>query len=201
MQSKTYNCFRRSTGSRNLRSKDWSYFINRLLEVYSGDFFISSLNLNDAEEIKIINDTVENLKICKDYYADIYTNISSCFQNYFRSAPDVIVKKIQDDLRLNLYSNIDLKNEVNTREILETLNRLFFTFGKFPAINELIIVPTGDVSSFVKSIDVISPFELYKRFNSGDTRKLVCIHFLAALNVHLGDDKMISKNAMNFLTI
>ena len=118
-----------------------------MLEVSSDD--ISLLNLNDAEEIKIINDTVENLKICKDNYADIYANASGCFQNYLRSAPDVLIEKIQDDLRLNLYSNIDLKNEVNIREILEAFDRFFFIFGRFAVYNELIIVPTGDVPSFV----------------------------------------------------
>ena len=96
-----------------------------------------------------------------------------------------------------MYSNIDLKSEVDTREILEIFDRFFFAFGRFPATNELIIVPTGDVPSFVKSIGVISPSELYKTFNSGDTRWLVCIHFLAALNIYLGDGKMISKNAMS----
>ena len=89
----------------SLQIKDWSYFINRLLEVSSGDTY--SLNLNDVEEIKIINDTVENLKICKNYYANIYRNISGCFQIYLRSAPGVLIEKIQDGLRLNLYSNID----------------------------------------------------------------------------------------------
>ena len=54
-----------------------SYFINRLLEVSTGD--ISSLNVNDIDELKIINYTVENLKICKNYYADIYANASICF--------------------------------------------------------------------------------------------------------------------------
>ena len=77
------------------------------------------------------------------------------------------------------------------------LDRFFFAFGRFPTINELIIVPTGDVPSFVKSIGIISPSELYKRFNSGDTRGLVCIHLPATLNVHLGGDNMISKNAMS----
>ena len=179
----------------SLQSKDWSYFITRLLEVSSGD--ISSLILNDAEEIKTINDTVENLKIYKDYYADLYANVSGCFQNDLRSAPVVLIEKLQNDLRLNLYSNIDLKNEVNTREILETFDRFFFAFGRFPAINELMIFPTGDETIFVKSIDVIFLSELYKRFNSGDTRGLVCIHFLATLNFHLGGDKMISKHAMS----
>ena len=166
-----------------------------MLEVSSDDIFL--LNLNDAEEIKIINDTVENLKIGKDNYADIYANASGCFQNYLRSAPEVLIEKIQDDLRLNLYSNIDLKNEVNIREILEAFDRFFFIFGRFAVYNELIIVPTGDVPSFVKLIEIFSPSELYKRFNSGGTRGLVCVHFLAALNVHLGGDKIISKNAMS----
>ena len=97
--------------SLSLQSKDWSYLINQLLEVSSDD--ISSLNLrgisqnqNDIEELKIINDTVEHLGICKNYYDDIYANISGCFQNYLRSAPEVLIEKIKDDLRLNLYFHI-----------------------------------------------------------------------------------------------
>ena len=117
--------------------------------------------------------------------------------NYLRSAPDVLIKKMQDDLRLNLYSNIDLKNKPNTREILQTFDRFFFALGRFPAINKLTIAPTSDVPSFVKSSDVISPSELYKRFKSGNARGLVCVHSLAALHVHLGVDKMISRNTMS----
>ena len=90
--------------------------------------------------MKIINDNVENLEICRNYYTDIYTNISGCFQNYLRSVA-----------RLNLYSNIDFKNEPNTREILQAFDRFFFIFGRFPAINELKIVPMSNVPSFVKS--------------------------------------------------
>ena len=86
---------------------------------------------------------------------------------------------------------------MNIREILETFDRFFFAFARFPAINELIYVPTGDGPSFVKLIDIISPSELCKRFNSGDARGLVYVHFLASLNVHLGGDEMISKNAMS----
>ena len=48
--------------------------------------------------------------------------------------------------------------------------------------------------SFFQSSDVISPSELYKR---SDTNGLLYVHFLAALNVHLDGDKMISKNAMS----
>ena len=53
---------------------------------------------------------------------------------------------MEDDLRLNLFSNIDIENEPNTSEILQLFDRFFFAFGRFPAINELIVVPAGDVS-------------------------------------------------------
>ena len=145
--------------------------------------------------MKIIDDTIESLEKCKDYYADICINVSGCFQNYLSSASDVLIEKMQNDLKFNMFSDIDLKSEDNTKEIFETFDRFFFPFGRFPAMNELTVVPTGDVPSFVQSSDVISPFELYKWYNLGDTGGLVYIHFLAALNVHLVGDKMISKNA------
>ena len=82
-------------------------------------------------------------------------------------------------------------------ETMHTFNRFFFTFGRFPAINNLAIIPTVEVPSFVKSSDIISHSELKKKFNSGGMRGLVCVQFLAALNIHLGGDKTISKDAMS----
>ena len=64
-----------------LQSKNWSYFIEKVLEVFQGD--ILSLKLIRAEEdIKIINDTFDNLTVCKDtYYISIETLVvhSKCF--------------------------------------------------------------------------------------------------------------------------
>ena len=96
-----------------------------------------------------------------------------------------------------MFSGFHLKNNTMQKQFFETLDTYFFAFGRFSAINKLKVVPTGDVPSFVWSSDVISPSELYKRYNLGYTRELVCVHFLAALNVYLGGDKMISKNAVS----
>ena len=105
-----------------LQSKDWPYFINRLVEVSEGD--ITWLNLhgisqneNDVEELKIINDIIENLEICENYFAAIYANGSSSFQNYLKIAPDVLIEKMEDDLRLNLYSSIDLKMNLTQKRL------------------------------------------------------------------------------------
>ena len=100
-------------------------------------------------------------------------------------------------MRLNLYFFIDLKNEPNIKEIIHTFNRFLFAFGRFPAIIELRIVPIGNVPSFVRLRDIISPFELYNKLNLGNARDLVCVHFLVTLNVLLGGDKMISKDTMS----
>ena len=78
---------------------------------------------------------------------------------------------MKDNLRLNMFSDIDLKSEHNTKAIFETFDRFFFAFGRFPAMNELTVVQSSDVI--------------------GETGGLICVHFLAALNVHLGGDKMV----------
>ena len=72
----------------------------------------------------------------------------------------------------------------------------FFKFGRFRAADTLAIVPTVVVPSFAKTNDILSLFDLYENFNSTDAHGLACVQFLAALNVFLGGDKIIPKNAM-----
>ena len=109
-----------------LQSKNLPYFINRLLEVCDGE--ISSVNLfnlsqnqNDANELEIINDTIENLEIFKSYYSDIYANVGCVFQKYLQNASDNLIQKMQDDLRLNFFPNADLKNEQSPNEMLKDI--------------------------------------------------------------------------------
>ena len=47
---------------------------------------------------------------------------------------------MEDGLRLNLYSFMNLKNEPNTNKNLQIYDRVFFVFDRFPAISELIIL-------------------------------------------------------------
>ena len=185
-----------------LQSKNWPYFINRLLEVLDGGISLLNLinlsqNRNDANELEIINDTIENLEICKSYFLDIYANVGCVFQNYLQNASANLIQKLQDDIRLNLFLNTDLKNEQYPNEILKILDSFFKKIGRFPAINELTVIPKGDVPIFVNSNDAISPSELYEKFNLENSRGLVCVYFLAVLNIHLGGEKIIPKNAMS----
>ena len=159
-----------------LQGRDWPYFIDRLLAVSEGD--VTFLNLSgvddssqsDFEEIKIINDTIDNLAICKNYYSNIYANIGATFHQYLQKTPPKI-EEMEDDLTLNHYSFINLKNEYITEEVMHTFDRFFFAFARFLAIDNLAIIPTGEVPSFVKSSNVISPSELYKKKTTLETQE------------------------------
>ena len=65
----------------DLQSRDWSYFIQKILEIFSGN--ISSMNL--SEDIKIISYTTHNLTICKDTYSNFYSNIDCALQRFLQA--------------------------------------------------------------------------------------------------------------------
>ena len=107
------------------------------------------------------------------------------------------IENIEKDLARNLYF-IDLKNEQNAENIMQVFAEFFFPFGRFiGTIDHLFTVPMGETSSFVKENNIISPSWLHQHFNYGDTRGLVCMHFLAALNIYFGGNCTLSKDVMS----
>ena len=103
------------------QNKKWPYFIKTVLEISNDDANLSSVT--DQNEINIINETFEYLNICKEFYNSIYNNIAGCFQEYLNKIP---TEEIENDLNINLYSNIDIKNEQSPAEIFKLFNKFFF---------------------------------------------------------------------------
>ena len=69
------------------------------MEVSDGDISLLNLNnlslkQNEANEVEIINGTIENLEICKSYSSDIYANVCCVFQNYLQNGSDNLIRKI-----------------------------------------------------------------------------------------------------------
>ena len=120
-----------------------------------------------------------------------------CFQEYLYKIPTSYAEEIENDLNINLYSNIDIRNEQSPAEFLYFLMFFFFKFGRFLAVNTLAIVPTRVVPSFVKTNNIVLLFDLHENSNSTDAHGLVGVQFLAVLNVFLGGGNIISKNAMS----
>ena len=69
--------------------------------------------------------------------------------------------------------------------------------SRFPGSEHVMIVPMGVMPPFVKTNEVIiSPFDLYEKFNSSSAGGLVSTQFLVVFNISTGD-KTISKNAIS----
>ena len=103
-----------------LQNKNCAYFIKTLLEVSTNQVDISFLS--NPNELSILSQTTENLHICKVYYNSIYHNIAGCFQEYLIRLPNLFVEKMEDDININLFSNIELKNEQDPAEIFKTFD-------------------------------------------------------------------------------
>ena len=59
------------------------------------------------------------------------------------------------------------------------------------------MVPQAQIPPFIKLQMPLSPIDLQQNFKATDARDLVSLQALAALNIHLGGDKTISKNALS----
>ena len=80
---------------------------------------------------------------------------------------------------------------------LDCWYEFYFHKNRFPGSQELIMVPQAQIWPFIKAQTSLSPIDLYQNFKATDARALVSIQALAALNIHLGGDKTISKNALS----
>ena len=71
-----------------------------------------------------------------------------------------LINKIKKELRLNLYSIIDIRNETSSEKIFHAFEEFYYRFGRFPGSNNLLVVPTGEIPYFDNSEIIISPIEL-----------------------------------------
>ena len=74
------------------------------------------------------------------------------------------------------------------QKFLKYLTLFSYKFGRFPAVEKLAVIPHGSILFFVRTEDILSPFELYEFLNQIDAHGLVCAQFLPALNIHLGGE-------------
>ena len=105
--------------------------------------------------------------------------------------PDDEFKEIINDLHTENYLPDNFDN------FLDCWCEFYFHKGRFPGSQELIMVLQAQIPPFIKVQKPLSPIDLYQNFKATDARALVSIQALAALNIHLGGDKTISKNALS----
>ena len=72
----------------------------------------------------------------------------------------------------------------------------FFSKGRFPGSQKLIMLPQADIPDFVKTETPLSPIDLYKKFKATEAKVLASIQAIGTLNIHLGGDRDVSKKAL-----
>ena len=148
------------------------------------------------EENSLIDQTFENLNYCKSFYENVFDDIAYFFHRKLKETPNTFIEKMEEDLARELFYYEKIKEQENSADVLQKFSQFFFKTGRFPDTNDLAIVPFGVMPSFVKTKDIISPFDLYKNVQDRAAYGLVSTQFLAALNINFDSDKTVSRNAM-----
>ena len=151
---------------------------------------------SSIEENKIIYDTIENLIICEVVNDLIYIVIAESCHVYLKLLPQNELDVIDQDLHRNGIFFEDLNNETDSKEIINTFNYFFYSYGRFPSNLNLITVPQGHIPRFLKAEDDISLNKLYRDFNRNECRGLASTQFFTALSTYLCGNMQLSKTAM-----
>ena len=100
-----------------------------------------------------------------------------------------MIKSKEDFLRENVWAE-------NVVTDLDCWIAFYFKHGRFGSSQKLISIPQVKLPFFLRTNMLISPVDLYKKFAGADAKALVSIHALAALNIHFGRNKYISKGVL-----
>ena len=135
-------------------------------------------------------DTVENLTIAQKTYQSLYKYLE---QNLYLTVENLSAEEfseIKDDFNRE---NFWAKHVICQ---LDCWIAFFFSKGRFPGSQKLIMLPQADIPDFVKTEMSLSPIDLYKKFKATEAKVLASIQAIVALNIHLGGDRDVSKKAL-----
>ena len=95
------------------QEKNWPYFIERMLEASTNLELENIVGAGNPEKIKIINFSLQNLTICKEFYKNLRNSVADNLREYFNQITDQKLNETDKDLRLN-YFFIDFNNQYNS---------------------------------------------------------------------------------------
>ena len=180
-----------------LQNRNWSYFIKKLIYILNNDLDDELFQQDEHNEEKsLVDQTFQNLNCCKQTYENVFDDLAYFFHRKLKETTDYFVEKMEEDLSREIFYQKKIKEQENSTEVFQKFNQFFFKTGRFPASNNLAIIPSGIIPVFIKTKDVVSPSDLYETFKDSDAYGLVSTQFLAVLNIYFGGDKLLSKNVM-----
>ena len=84
---------------------------------------------------------------------------------------------------------------MSDHNIIDTFCEFFQQHRRFPGSQDFIVAPKPEIPYFIKNDKIISSNQLFEKLSSSDACGLVSIQELAALNIYLGGNAEISRQA------
>ena len=154
-------------------------------------------NTVGLKNIDLIKNYIENIAVWKQTYLSFYNQISQYLENTIQNLPADERNEIDRGLqRNNHFINLGETGEFFEQNIIGTISESFQHHGRFPGSQYLIVVPRPEIPYFIKTDKIISTNQLFEKFSISDVRGLVLIQALAALNIYLGGNAEISRQAL-----
>ena len=160
-----------------IQSQNWQYFVESVLDACRANSVGEKINIKQA---RLLMNSVENITICKKTYKTLYNQIAQNLSFTIKNLPADEMTEINKDLqRENFWANIE------TIDLLDCWRDFFFAKGRFRGSQELIMVPQAEIPKFVRTKTVLSPTDLYQKFEATDAKALVSIQAFAAPDMYL----------------
>ena len=134
--------------------------------------------------------TVENITIAKTTYNTLYKTLEKKLHLTIPKLSTEKLKEIKDEFTRENYWAKHVSGE------LDCWISFYYSKGRFPGSQNLILLPQIDIPDFIKTDMPLSSIDLYQKFKATNSKVLVLLQAIAALNLHLGGDKKISKKAL-----
>ena len=170
-----------------IQNQNWQYFVESVLDVCKAQEIGKTIRKPQGN---LLIDTVENVfivkktdqSLCKYLEQNLYSTVENLSAQEFA--------KIKDDFNRENFGAKHCANE------LDCWIGFFFSKRKFPSSQKLIMLSHANISNFVKTETLLLPIDLYQKIKATDAKALTSIQAIAALNIHLGGDRDISKKAL-----
>ena len=169
-----------------IQNQNWQYFNESVLEVCRAQKIGKTIRKPQAN---LLVYAVENITIAEKTYQSLYKYLDQSIYLTIENLSSEEFAKIKDDFNRE---NFWAKRVVHE---LDCWIAFFFIKGRFPGSQKLIMPPQGDIPDLVKTETPLPPIDLHKIFKATDAKALASIQAIAALNIHLGGDRDISKKA------
>ena len=179
-----------------IQNENWQYFIETILTACKAN----NGGINDTVDLKntnLIKNSIESITIFKQTYLNFDNQISQYLRKHNKNLPADERNEIDCDLqRNNYFINLGKTNEFSDHNIIDTFGEFFQQHRRFPGSQDLIVVSRPEIPYFIKTDKIISTNQLFEKFSSSDVRGLVSIQALATLNIYLGGNAEISRQAL-----